>query len=364
MMYSVTPAASTDVPRAASSRSARLDPLCAAAVELAAAVARDVLGPDQVGDHLSVQPDEDRVVTHLFEALQPGYRGWRWAVTVARASRSKLVTVDEICLLPGPDALLAPEWLPWSERLRPGDLGVGDLLPTAPDDDRLAPAYLLSDDPAVEEVAFELGLGRRRVMSRTGRLEGAERWYDGEGGPAAAMARHAPARCGTCGFWLSLAGTLSAAFGVCGNEFAPRDGMVVSVDHGCGAHSEALVEDVPAPLPPVVFDDSRFDIEQAMADADDVEADLAGTVVVDAEAFDPESLDVEVFDLEALDSEAFDAEVLDAEALDAGALDAEALDAGALDAEPEAAATEGRVAELGMAGTNADVDADEPSSGG
>jgi hypothetical protein len=29
-------------------------------------------------------------------------------------------------------------------------------------------------------------------------------------------------------------------FGVCANEYAPDDGRVVSLDHGCGAHSEAL----------------------------------------------------------------------------------------------------------------------------
>jgi hypothetical protein len=262
----VTPAASTDAPRA--TRTPRLDAACAAAVDTAAAAAREVAG-DMVGEHLSVHADEDRVATHLFQALQPGYRGWRWAVTVARASRAKLVTVDEVCLLPGPDALLPPAWVPWSERLRPGDLGVGDLLPTAPDDDRLVPGYTQAGDPAVDDAALELGLGRRRVMSRPGRLETAERWYDGEGGPAAAMARHAPARCGTCGFWLSLAGSLSAAFGVCGNEFAPRDGMVVAADHGCGAHSEALVEEPTPPLPPVVFDDSRFEVEEYAAEADE-----------------------------------------------------------------------------------------------
>jgi hypothetical protein len=106
-------------------------------------------------------------------------------------------------------------------------------------------------------------------MSRTGRLETAERWYDGDGGPAAAMAKHAPGRCGTCGFWLSMAGTLSGVFGVCGNEFAPRDGMAVAVDHGCGAHSEALVEDQPLLQPPVVFDDSRFDMDEYVAEADE-----------------------------------------------------------------------------------------------
>jgi hypothetical protein len=265
----VTQATSAEVPRAASGRSVKLDQVCAAAVPTAFAAAQDI-GGDLVGAHLSAQADEERVVTHLFEALQPGYRGWRWAVTVTRASRSKLVTVDEVCLLPGPDALLAPQWLPWSERLRPGDLGVGDLLPVAPDDERLVPAYLLSDDPAVDdpaigEVAFELGLGRQRVMSRLGRLDTAERWHDGEGGPDAPIAKQAPGRCGTCGFWLPLAGSLSAAFGVCGNEFAPRDGAVVTVDHGCGAHSEAVVEEPLAPLPPVLYDDSRVELESETA---------------------------------------------------------------------------------------------------
>ena len=113
----------------------------------------------------------------------PGYAGWHWAVTVARVAGSTHVTVDEVVLLPGADALLAPAWVPWHERLRPGDLSPGDLMPPEPDDPRLVPAYLYSDDPAVEEVAFELGLGRERVMSRDGRLDAAERWYDGDGGP-------------------------------------------------------------------------------------------------------------------------------------------------------------------------------------
>ena len=42
--------------------------------------------------------------THLFECRTPGYFGWRWSVTVARASRQKSVTVDEIVLIPGPEA--------------------------------------------------------------------------------------------------------------------------------------------------------------------------------------------------------------------------------------------------------------------
>src|SRR5262249_9139625 len=124
-----------------------VDKAVAEAVDLAreAAIAE---GGSSVGEHLGVEPVGQRAAMHYFASTLTGYRGWRWAVTVARASRAKLVTVDEVVLLPGEGALLAPEWLPWSERLQPGDLGVGDLLPTAPDDDRLVAAYVESDDPA------------------------------------------------------------------------------------------------------------------------------------------------------------------------------------------------------------------------
>lgn len=246
-------------------------------MDLARAGAAELAG-GPVGEQVAAEPEGERLVTHFFACTDRGYLGWRWAVTVARAPRSKVVTVCEVCLLPGPEALVAPEWLPWSERLRPGDLGVGDVLPTAPDDDRLVPAYLASDDPAVEEISAELGLGRLRVMSRLGRLEAAERWYEGDHGPAAPIARSAPARCGTCGFYLPLAGSLRAAFGACGNEFAPDDAMVVSADHGCGAHSEALLEPARTPSPGTASDDDQIDVivHPVPGEADDPDSESLG----------------------------------------------------------------------------------------
>ena len=96
-----------------------------------------IVGAAQVGEHRGVEAEGERIVTHLFDCADPAYTGWRWAVTVTRAPRSKLVTVNETVLLPGPGALLAPDWVPWHDRLRPGDLGVGDLLPAPPDDGRV-----------------------------------------------------------------------------------------------------------------------------------------------------------------------------------------------------------------------------------
>ncbi|MEH1126337.1 DUF3027 domain-containing protein [Micromonospora sp. CPCC 206061] len=250
-----------DVTRTSTTRAARLDQVCADAVDLARAAITEV-EPSDVGDHLEAVAEGDRLVTHFFECHLAGYRGWRWAVTVTRVPRSKHVTVCETVLLPGPDALMAPGWVPWHERLQPGDLGVGDLLPTSADDDRLAPGYTLSDDPAVEDVSWELGLGRVRVMSREGRIDAAQRWYDGDAGPDAPISVGAPkaARCGSCGFYLPLAGSLRQSFGACGNLYAPDDGRVVSVDHGCGAHSEALREpEPPVEELPTVYDDSEVE---------------------------------------------------------------------------------------------------------
>ena len=130
-------------------RAAVLDEICAEATDLARAAAEELAGAANVGDHVGVYADDERVVTHLFSNTDRAYVGWRWAVTVSRASRAKTVTVSEAVLLPGPDSLMAPDWVPWSERVRPGDLGVGDLMPAATDDERLVPVSMLEGDDGV-----------------------------------------------------------------------------------------------------------------------------------------------------------------------------------------------------------------------
>ena len=324
------------------------DEACAQAVELARRAAEDLGGAAMVGDHLSVTADGDRVVTHTFRCLDPAYRGWCWAVTVARASRAKNVTVSESLLIPGPEAILAPDWVPWRERLLPGDLGVGDLLPAPPDDPRLVPAVALDGDDGLAdwgETAWALpgaepedlvpvqadmaaggpaepgaggaaadsgdaaaagaetapGAGdpdagaaggtvavntgaepgmqappagdsvtgggpvssvpvRARVMSAAGRDDAALRWYTSEHGPKSPLAHAAPGLCAGCGFFVRLAGPLGRVFGACANEYAPDDGRVVSVDHGCGAHSEAVFPPLAEqPLRPVI-DELGYDL--------------------------------------------------------------------------------------------------------
>jgi Protein of unknown function (DUF3027) len=235
---------------------AAVDLARSAAVEAAALDLGTVAAATAIGEHLVAIAEDPDTLTHYFAATQGGYRGWRWSVTLSSGGDGTPITVDEVVLLPGSDALVAPVWVPWEHRVRPGDLGVGDLLPTTEDDDRLVPGYLGSDDPAVEEVAVEVGLGRARVLSRGGRESAAQRWHDGAHGPGSDMARAAPGVCGTCGFFLPIAGSLRAAFGVCGNEYAPADGSVVAVGFGCGAHSDVQVELMsPVAVAELVYDD-------------------------------------------------------------------------------------------------------------
>jgi hypothetical protein len=233
------------------------DPACAAAVELAldAAVA-DAGSAAFVGEPLGVSAEGDRLVLHRFACHIPAYRGWYWAVVVARAPRAKVVTVDEVVLLPGDDSMLAPDWVPWSDRVQAGDLGVGDLLPTAADDVRLVLRVADVEELSDDQLFHELGLGRPRVLSLEGRQTAGARWYEGDPGPSAAISRSAPAQCGTCGFYVRLVGGLGGFFGVCANEFAPDDASVVSDDHGCGAHSEALVLPSAHPQPVRLDDDA------------------------------------------------------------------------------------------------------------
>jgi hypothetical protein len=234
------------------------DAVCAGAVGPARTAAEGVAGPAEVGDHLGVLAEGERLVTHYFRCLAKGYRGWRWAITVARAPRSRTASVCETVLLPGDDAVLAPAWVPWSDRLAPGDLGPADVLPYREDDPLLQPGYQQTGDEEADRVAlWELGLGRARVLGPLGRDEAATRWYRGDRGPTADEAVHAAAACSTCGYFLPLVGALRQAFGVCANEWSPSDARVVSVDHGCGAHSETDVErPEPMPLPEPILDET------------------------------------------------------------------------------------------------------------
>lgn len=184
------------------------------AVDLARQAVEEV-GDGGVGKHRGVSGVGRNVATHRFDADVPGYPGWEWHAVLACAEGSRTPTVNEVALVPGGRALQAPEWVPYSERLRPGDLGPGDIMPPAPDDERLEDGEL----------------------SDVGLRQATERWRR-TFGPTTEMAAQSRLQCKTCAFYLQLLPN----YGVCANEYS-ADGRVVHATYGCGAHSGTTVRE-------------------------------------------------------------------------------------------------------------------------
>jgi len=114
-----TPAPKPGVPQW---KTGKPDAMLAAAVDQARRELETITPAGTIGEHLGAKREEDRVVTHLFASRLAGYVGWQWFAVLTRNSRSKVVTVSEIGLLPSEDSVLAPPWVPWSERVRPEDV--------------------------------------------------------------------------------------------------------------------------------------------------------------------------------------------------------------------------------------------------
>ena len=230
--------------------------------------------PEDVGEFVTSEAHDDGVTDFRFEALMKGYEGWQWSVTLYHDVELDHWTIDESSLIPTDKALLPPKWVPWKDRLLPSDLSVTDSIGTPEDDERLDDGIgideavsrteeLNAEQQAVEtvqaqeggspdeqadaltavedvvEAGEELDLSRRAVLSDLGQTQTAQRWYEGPHGPKSLSTKTADGNlCSTCGFFIPLAGSLKTMFGVCANRWSPDDGKVVSVDHGCGEHSE------------------------------------------------------------------------------------------------------------------------------
>ena len=273
---------------------------------IAKAVAIEVADEDnQVGDFVQAIELDDCVTDFRFETNVRGYEGWQWSVTLYHDVELDRWTVNESSLVPTEDALRPPEWIPWKDRLEPTDLAVTDSIGTDPDDPRIEEGFrktqpqsaddetqddvqgdLAGESPAEEpqgesdaaeegaespqtseedldEAVQAFDLSRRHVMTPLGRSQTAKRWYEGPRGPKSLSTKTADGNpCSTCGFFIPLKGELNLLFGVCANKWSPDDGRVVSLDHGCGEHSEI---DPPEPSRLWVqskpaFDDLHIDV--------------------------------------------------------------------------------------------------------
>jgi hypothetical protein len=124
--------------------------------ELARGALLDATDARSVGPLVSEVDEGDGVVTLRFESNLPGYLGWKWAVSVARIGEAQ-PTVLESELVPGDGALLAPEWVPWSDRMdelnasRAAAEAEGESDEDSADEDELDDDDLADDDDLVDE---------------------------------------------------------------------------------------------------------------------------------------------------------------------------------------------------------------------
>jgi hypothetical protein len=132
-------------------RTGKPDAFLAAAVDVARTAVEGIAPAEQIGEHIGARSEGDRLVTHLFESRLPGYLGWQWYAVLTRNSRSKVVTVDELGLLPSEDSILAPAWIPWAERVRPEDAQDDEAADEASGSDTLSQASDAGDQDAAEQ---------------------------------------------------------------------------------------------------------------------------------------------------------------------------------------------------------------------
>jgi hypothetical protein len=77
--------------------------------------AKDSAPVGGVGKFLGTVDEEANVVSYRFQANMKQYLGWEWNVVVFQAKKAD-PTISEVVLLPGKESIVAPDWLPWSER--------------------------------------------------------------------------------------------------------------------------------------------------------------------------------------------------------------------------------------------------------
>ena len=139
-------------------------------------------------EYLGATADDDVAVSAAFTAADRGYRGLVLVGDGGMSVRHRRGrTVSEVVLLPGEQALRAPAWVPWDQRIRPVTSAWATCWrprPTNPAGARLRRFRRSGRQGS----GLRVGFGRVRVLSREGRDEAAQRWHDGPFGPDDAVA--------------------------------------------------------------------------------------------------------------------------------------------------------------------------------
>jgi hypothetical protein len=134
----------------------------------------EIAKPGTVGELLSEVVEGDGLVTLRFHAAMSGYPGWSWTVSLAELPGEE-PSVLETELMPGDGALLAPDWVPWSDRLeeyRAAQAAAGEEVVEEVDD---ADADDLDDDDLDDEDLDDDDLDDDEItLRRGGKRDGIE----------------------------------------------------------------------------------------------------------------------------------------------------------------------------------------------
>ena len=105
--------------------------------QLARAALLEITPESTIGEPAGTVDEAEGVVSYLFEVAMNGYPGWKWTVTVANIGEGP-ASVLEVEMMPAEGALLAPEWIPWADRMddyRAAQIALGEAAADDSDDD-------------------------------------------------------------------------------------------------------------------------------------------------------------------------------------------------------------------------------------
>jgi hypothetical protein len=84
--------------------------------QLARGALLEITSAASIGDYAGQVDEGDGAFSVLFDSAMPGYPDWKWTVSIAHVEGED-PSVLEAELMPAEGALLAPDWVPWSDRL-------------------------------------------------------------------------------------------------------------------------------------------------------------------------------------------------------------------------------------------------------
>jgi hypothetical protein len=135
---------------------------------LAEAAAKEVAPAGGVGKFLGTVSEQANVFSYRFESKLKGYEGWAWNVVVFEGKKPHPATISEVVMLPGVDSIVAPVWVPWSERKAELELDKSEATESAVSNLEVTKDTEPDSEDAGERPPRRKGLLKRLVQKQNG----------------------------------------------------------------------------------------------------------------------------------------------------------------------------------------------------